>query len=113
VYWPSSRAPPGCGPRTFASLVMPFPFRTKNFDPSRENMTAVGYHPTGTHPSTSLPPGFSMSTTATVLLSALATSSVSPSGDNASALGVEATGAFGYNATEICSCAVRVATSTT
>jgi hypothetical protein len=58
-------------------------------------MTAVGYHPTGTQPSTSLAPAFAMSTTATVLLSALATSSVSPSGDNASAFGVDPTGALG------------------
>ena len=40
-----------------------------------------------------------MSTTATVLLSALATSSVSPSGESASAFGVVPGGAFGNSAT--------------
>ena len=43
--------------------------------------TAVGYQPVGMNPSTSLVPGLVMSTTATVLLSALATSSRRPSGE--------------------------------
>ena len=77
-------------------------------------MTDVGYQPTGTHPSTLLrSPGFVTSTTATVLLSALATSSLVPSGDRARLFGVVPTGALGYNATEICSFAERDARSTT
>ena len=79
----------------------------------RENMTDVGYQPTGTHPSTVLRSPFDTSTTATVLLSALATSSLVPSGDSARLFGVVPTGAFGYNATEICSFADRDARSTT
>ena len=52
---------------------------------------------------------FRMSTIATVLLSALATSIVVPSGDSARLFGVVPTGASGYSATEICSfaCARR------
>src|SRR6266542_4686897 len=76
-------------------------------------MTDVGYQPTGTHPSTALAPAVLMSTMATVLLSALATSIVVPSGASARLFGVVPTGAFGYNATEICSFAVRDARSTT
>ena len=95
------------------SLAKPLPFKTKKRDPSRANMTEVGYQPTGTHPSTVLPHGLVTSTTATVLLSALATSSLVPSGDNARLFGVVPTGALGYNATEICSFADRVAKSTT
>src|SRR6186997_1426967 len=87
VYLPSRRIPPGCGPRGFGSLVSPLPFRTKKRDPSRANMTVVGYQPTGTHPSTLLPHGLVTSTTATVLLSALATSSRVPSRDNARLFG--------------------------
>src|SRR5262245_48021596 len=113
VYRPSRRTPPGCGPRGFGSLVRPLPFRTKNRDPSAANLTDVGYQPTGTHPSTLLAPGFVTSTTATVLLSAFATSNFVPSGDNDRLLGVVPTGALGYNATEICSFAVLDARSTT
>src|SRR5262245_35557023 len=113
VYRPSRRTPPGCGPRGFGSLVRPLPFSTKNRVPSAANMTDVGYQPTGTHPSTLLAPGFVTSTTATVLLSALATSSFVPSGDSARLFGVVPTGALGYNATEICSLADREARSTT
>ena len=49
--------------------------------PSRLNMAAVGYHPAGMNPATSLAAGFSMFTIATALLSALATSSCFSSGD--------------------------------
>ena len=54
-------------------------------------------------PRTLLLPGAVTSTTATLLLSALATSSVLPSGDSASAFGVVPGGAFGKSATPICS----------
>ena len=52
-------------------------------------------------------PGVVTSTTATVLLSALATSSVLPSGESASAFGVDPGGACGKSATPICSTARR------
>src|SRR6185436_4646084 len=113
VYRPSSWRPPGCGPRGFGSLVSPLPFKTKNREPSGENETAVGYHPTGIQPRTLLAPGLVTSTTATVLLSAFATSIDVPSGESARLFGVVPTGAFGYSATEICSFAARVARSTT
>src|SRR5262245_35479387 len=95
VYWPSMRAPPGCGPRGLAALVRPLPASTKNRAPARSNATLVGYHPEGTQPSTSLAPGFSTSTIATVLLSALATRSVVPSGDSDRLFGVVPTGESG------------------
>ena len=63
------------------------------------------------NPSTSLLPGFSMSIIATVLLSALATASVWPSGDTDSAFGVVPAGASGNGDTPICSRAVSVAVS--
>src|SRR5437016_12369453 len=81
--------------------------------PSRVNWTAVGYQPVGMKPLTVLVPGRLTSTTATALLSALATSSVRPSGERPSALGVLPAGAPGCSATETCSCAVRDASSTT
>ena len=65
------------------------------------------------NPSTTLRPGSRMSTTATVLLSAFATSSRAPSGDRPSPLGVDPGGEFGKSATEICSFAVIAAMSTT
>src|SRR5712691_7350936 len=49
--------------------------------PSPLNWTAVGYQPVGMKPLTALAPGRLTSTTATALLSALATSSVRPSGE--------------------------------
>src|ERR1043166_7708100 len=63
------------------------------------------------NPSTSLAPGFDTSTTATVLLSALATSSRLPSGDRLTWFGVDPGGAFGNIAIEICSTAAARATS--
>ena len=90
-----------------ADVDSPFPSRTKNRDPSRSNSTPVGYQPAGTNPSTWLQPGFETSTTVTVLLSALAMSSVRPSGDSDRPFGVDPTGACASSATEICSLAVR------
>jgi hypothetical protein len=65
------------------------------------------------NPSTSLRPGCSTSIIATVLLSALATARVRPSGDTDSAFGVVPGGASGNGETPICSRAVSVAVSTT
>ncbi len=65
------------------------------------------------NPVTSLLAGSLTFTTATALLSALATSSVRPSGERPRPFGVAPGGAFGNNATEICSFAVLEATSTT
>jgi hypothetical protein len=95
VYCVSILAPPGCGPLGLAALTSPLPFRTKKLEPSALNRTDVGYQPAGTQPCTTLAPGFSTLTTTTVLLSALATSIVVPSGERASPLGVEPTGALG------------------
>ena len=108
MYWKSP-----VGPRGLGSDASPLPLSTRIRLPSGANSTPVGYQPVGMKPSTSLRPGVSTSTTATVLLSAFATSSVPPSGDSASAFGVLPTGAFGYSATEICSFAVPDARSTT
>ena len=76
------------------------------------NCTAVGYQPVGTKPWKRLSPGRVTSTTASVLLSAFATSSVRPSGDRASALGVDPGGALGESAMPIRSVTRREARST-
>src|SRR6266851_2908672 len=81
--------------------------------PSRLNWTAVGYQPVGMKPLTALAPGRLTSTTATALLSALATSSVRPSGERPSVLGVLPAGVNGWTTTETCSFAAREAKSTT
>src|SRR5215207_9119050 len=112
LYWPSMRAPPGWGPRGFAAPVSPLPLSTNMRDASRSNSTPVGYQPTGIHPRTTVAFGVETSATVTVLLSALATSSVRPSGESARPLGVEPTGAWIPSATEICSEGVRLARST-
>src|SRR5262245_25943359 len=106
-------SPPGCGPRGFGAPPRPFPLRTNIRDPSRSKMTPVGYQPTGIHPLTTLLRGVETSATVSVLLSAFATSSVRPSGDSATAFGVEPAGASRPSATEICSVALFVAVSTT
>src|SRR5581483_6730620 len=85
----------------------------KMFRPSRPNMAAVGYQPVGMKPDTSLAPGRATSTTATVLLSALATSNRFSSGDRLTWFGVVPGGACGNIATLICSTARRDGTSTT
>src|SRR5262245_31650173 len=81
--------------------------------PSRLKMAPVGYQPVGTNPLTRLRPPLLTSTTATALMSALATSSVLPSGDSASEFGVDVVGAFGYRLIEICSSASPEKTSNT
>jgi hypothetical protein len=76
-----------------------------------QKRTAVGYQPVGTKPWNRLSPARVTSTTATVLLSAFATSSVAPSGESASALGVAPGGAFGESAMAMRSATRRVARS--
>jgi hypothetical protein len=73
--------------------------------PSRLNIAAVGYQPVGMKPATSLAAGFSTFTTATVLLSAFATSSCFSSGERLTWFGVEPGGALGNRPTAICSTA--------
>ena len=63
--------------------------------PSGVTATEVGYQPVGMNPLIALLRFAPMSMTATQLLSALATNSVSPSGDTASPHGVLPAGAFG------------------
>jgi hypothetical protein len=75
--------------------VRPLPLRMKIRLPSPLKRAAVGYQPVGMKPRTSLSPGRDTSTTATALLSALATSRVFPSGDNPRPLGVLPGGALG------------------
>src|SRR5258708_25128269 len=82
-YCASMRPPPRCGPRGLASPVSPLPSSTKRRLPSRSHRTLVGDHPTGTHPWPTVAPGFEPSATPTLLLSALATTSVRPSGERA------------------------------
>ncbi len=100
-------------PRGLADEVSPFPDSTKIFEPSRLKSAAVGYQPVGMNPSTDERAGSLTSTTATALLSALATSSVLPSGESPRPFGVAPGGAFGNSATETCSLAVFETTSTT
>src|SRR2546423_3022462 len=76
-------------------------------EPSRLNIAAVGYQPVGMKPSTWLAPAFDTSTTATVLLSAFATSRRESSGARLTWFGVDPGGAFGNSATVICSTARR------
>src|SRR5262245_24735047 len=73
----------------------PLPLATITRLPSAVVVTNVGYQPVGKKPSIRLLPCSSMSTTAIELLSALATYSVSPSGDNANEFGVLPAGALG------------------
>src|SRR5262245_30109455 len=104
---------PGWLPRGLACDVRPFPLRIRICLPLPVNIAAVGYQPVGIKPFTVLAPGVVTSTTATLLLSALATSSVAPSGDRPNPLGVVPAGASGKSAIEICSFAVFDARSTT
>src|SRR6266576_260260 len=70
-------------------------------------MAPVGYHPVGMKPRTMLRALLPTSTIATSLSSAFDTSSVRPSDDSASELGVDVAGAFGDRLIEICSIASR------
>src|SRR5258706_4298285 len=63
--------------------------------PSGLTSTAEGYHPVGINPATRLAPRLDTSITQSALLSALATYSVSPSGESARAFGVLPAGALG------------------
>ena len=95
MYCPSASGTAGWRPRRFADEASPFPDRTKILLPSLENAAAVGYQPVGRNPATRPCPGVRTSATATVLLSALATRRVEPSGERPRELGVEPGGAFG------------------
>ncbi len=81
--------------------------------PSGVKRTTVGYQPAGMNPATRLARGRETSTAATVLLSALATSSVRPSGERPRAFGVVPAGESGTTETEICSVAARATRSST
>src|SRR5262249_21947414 len=81
--------------RTFGADASPLPLRMNTWRPSRLIDAAVGYQPVGMNPSTWLRPGTETSTTATVLLSAFATSSRLSSGDRLTQLGVDPDGASG------------------
>src|SRR5258708_10210615 len=101
---PSSRLsmPPVNG---FAEGVSPLPLRIRIWRPSRVNVAPVGYQAVGMKPSTTLRDGLPTSTTATELVSALATTSVRPSGESDTEFGVDVSGASGYRLVEICSSA--------
>ena len=113
MYCASAFGETGVGPRGFAAAERPLPLRTRMLFPEGSKATPVGYQPVGMKPRKRLSPGRVTSTTATVLLSALATRRVAPSLERARAFGVEPGGAFGESATPICSTALRVARSTT
>src|SRR5262245_18635921 len=78
-----------------ADVASPLPTPISKYLPSGVTATAVGYQPVGINPLTTDRFGISTSTTATQLLSALATYSVWPSGAMASASGVLPSGALG------------------
>src|SRR5262245_41689563 len=103
TYCPAALGIPGWPPRGLGDDVKPLPLRMKIRLPSRLHCAAVGYQPVGMKPRTALAPERETSTTATVLLSALATSSVLPSGDRPRPLGVLPGGAAGSREIEICS----------
>src|SRR5439155_21425263 len=109
---PSSRLSSPLFARLGAGL-RPFPFNTKICLPSRLNIAPVGYQPVGMKPCTKLSELLLISTTATVFVSAFATSSVCPSGENASELGVAVGGACGKRLIEICSMASHEPVSNT
>src|SRR3954471_5406360 len=113
MYWPGAVGDPGWGPRGLGCEVSPLPLRMKIRRPSLLKRAAVGYQPVGMNPRTAAAPGRETSTTATVLLSALATSRVAPSGERPRPLGVLPGGAAGSRAMPILSRAVRAARSTT
>src|SRR5947208_850498 len=76
----------------------PLPLATKSFLPSVA--TADGYQPVGTNPTTRDASLLAMSATITSLLSALATNSDLPSGDTATAHGVDPSGLEAYRLVE-------------
>ena len=82
-------------PVWFAGNARPLPLRMKICRPSRLKMAPVGYRPVGMKPATLLLTLLLTSMTATALLSAMATTSVWPSGDSATELGVDVAGAPG------------------
>ena len=88
---PSSRVsiPPDSG---FAADFKPLPLSTRMLRPSRVKSAPVGYQPVGMKPLTKLRAGFDTSMTATALTSALATTSVRPSGASATESGVDVGG---------------------
>src|SRR3954469_10866840 len=100
-------------PLVLTAEPRPLPLMMRICLPSRENTAPVGYHPVGMKPSTLLRAPLLMSTTATALLSALATSRVRPSGEIATEFGVDVGGASGYRFEEICSIASREKVSNT
>src|SRR4051812_28855071 len=82
-------------PPVLTAEASPLPLMIRICLPSREKTAPVGYHPAGMKPSTKLRAPLLTSTTATALLSALAMSSVRPSGDSATEFGVDVGGASG------------------
>src|SRR5262249_39369343 len=97
----------------FGDEVRPLPLSTNRRELSRLISAAVGYQPVGMKPWTSLWLASLTSTTATVLLSAFATTRRFSSGDRLTAFGVDPGGASGKIDTFTCSTALRFATSTT
>src|SRR2546423_9507341 len=89
----------------FADEDNPFPERISTCRASRVKIAPVGYQPVGMKPSTNDRAGLLTSIHAALLVSALATSSVRPSGESATASGVEVGGCSGNRLVEICSIA--------
>src|SRR5688572_23529099 len=101
--WPGwLKRTPLCKRRGFGSAggwlgreSRPFPLATRSVRLSVLTATAVGYQPVGTKPSTREVAGSEMSTPIALLLSALTTNSVLPSGEMATPLGVLPSGEEG------------------
>src|SRR2546423_5837237 len=98
-------------PSRLAPEPFPLPLATNRVRPSDDVATAVGYQPAGMSPATRMPVR-PIRTTATALFPAIATYSVRPSGESASALGSLPVAAWGDRATASCSTTVPVRRST-
>src|SRR5438445_1381066 len=85
----------GFGPSGFARDSIPLPLATRICLSSGVNRTEVGYQPAGMKPSERLLPRSVTSIIATLLLSALATSSALPLDERARLFGVLPVGASG------------------
>src|SRR2546430_2638396 len=94
-------------PSRLAPEPFPLPLATNRVRPSDDVATAVGYQPAGMSPATRIPVR-PIRTTATALFPAMATYSVRPSGESASALGSLPVAARGDRATASCSTTLPV-----
>src|SRR2546423_6217795 len=90
-------------PGVFGPVESPLLLATNSIFPLET--TEEGYQPVGTKPTTRETFASAISTTATLLLSALAMKSAFPSGETATPSGVEPSGLLGYKLVEMISIA--------